>query len=376
LNVEDLRGLARKRLPRGLFDYIDRGNEDDVALRRNREALERIKLVPRALVDVSNRSQAVEVFGRKLVAPLGIAPVGPAGHVWFEGELALARAASRAGIPMILSSAASTAMESVVRHGGQGPKWFQIYMSGDRELSLATIERAATAGFEVLVLTVDSILTSNREFAIRSGFTIPFRPTPGNLLDFAGHPRWLLGTMGRYCIRGGMDRFPNYPIVDKKNPWNGKVAMKDVSLDWKVLALIRKLWQGPLVVKGISDPRDAALCEQHGVDGIVVSNHGAIMLDSSMAPIELLPAVIAEVGGRMPVFIDGGFRRGTDVVKALALGATAVFLGRATLFALAAGGETGVAHALNLLRAEIDRTMGLLGCPTLGHLSREHAVIP
>src|SRR6185437_7097094 len=146
-----------------LFDYIDRGNEDDVALRRNREALERIKLVPRALVDVSNRSQAVEVFGRKLVAPLGIAPVGPAGHVWFEGELALARAASRAGIPMILSSAASTAMESVVRHGGQGPKWFQIYMSGDRELSLATIERAATAGFEVLVLTVDSILTSNRE---------------------------------------------------------------------------------------------------------------------------------------------------------------------------------------------------------------------
>jgi isopentenyl diphosphate isomerase/L-lactate dehydrogenase-like FMN-dependent dehydrogenase len=376
LNIGDFRALARDRLPRGLFDYIDRGNEDDSALRRNRRALERIRLVPRVLVDVSSRSQSVDVFGESLSVPIGIAPTGPAGHLWFQGEVALALAASRAGIPMILSAAAAMPMEEVLRQGGSGPKWFQFYMSGDRELSLATLRRAAEAGFKVLVLTADAIVPPNREFAIRSGFTLPFKPTVRNLWDFMRHPRWLVGTMGRYWINGGIGHLPNYPIPNKRRPWSGPVAMKDASLDWGTLELIRNLWHGKLIVKGIADPRDAALCVRQGVDGIIVSNHGAIMLDSSMAPIELLPAVVAEIDARIPVFIDGGFRRGSDIVKALALGATAVFLGRSTLFALAANGEDGVSCAIDLLRAEIDRTLALLGCPTVSHLSREHVVLP
>lgn len=376
LNIADFRRLARRRLPAGLFEFIERGNEDDVALRNNRAALERIKLRPRVLVDVSKRDQGVTVFGRRQPMPLGIAPTGPTGYVWHRGEVALARAASRAGIPITISSAAATPLEEIVRDGGDGPKWFQLYMSADRALSLKLVERARDAGYETLVFTVDSVIASNREFVVRSGFTIPFRLNPRSAWDLATHPRWLFGTMGRYLMSTGVPHLPNYPIPDQRDPIRGGVAMKDETITWETLRIVRDMWPGKLVVKGIMDARDALSALEHGADAVTVSNHGAVMLDSAQATIEILPEVVAAVGGRAPVFIDSGFRRGTDVVKALALGAQAVFVGRATLYAVAAAGEAGASHALDLLRAEIDRTLAVLGCAGVGDLKRDHVIMP
>lgn len=376
LNIADFRELARRRLPDALFQFVERGNEDDVALRNNRAAFERIKLRPRVLVDVSKRDQSVTVFGRRQPTPLAIAPTGPTGYVWHRGEVALARAASRAGIPLTLSSAAATPMEEVVREGGDGPKWFQLYMSADRALSLRLVERAWAAGFETLVFTVDSVIASNREAVERTGFSIPFKLTPRSVVDLAMHPRWLFGTMARYLLTTGVPALPNYPIPDQKNPARGGVAMKDETITWETLRIVRALWPGKLVIKGILDPRDALSALDNGADGVIVSNHGAVMLDSAMAPIDVLPEIVAAVNGRAPVFVDGGFRRGTDIVKALALGASAVFLGRATLYATAAGGEAGASRALDLLRAEIDRTMAVLGCQSLADLRRDHVIMP
>lgn len=374
LNIADLREMARRRLPWGLFEFIERGNEDDVALRNNRAAFDRIKLRPRVLIDVSRRDQSCTILGARQASPLIIAPTGPTGFVCHRGEVALARAASRAGIPITISAAAATPLEEIVRDGGAGPKWFQLYMSGDREASLALVDRVKAAGYETLVVTVDSPLSANRECVIRRGFSIPFRMTPQNIIDVACHPRWLIDTMGRYVISDGLPHLPNYPIP---RPGDGPpVALKDASLTWDVLAVLRDKWPGKLLVKGILDPRDAVMCHSHGADGLIVSNHGAVMLDSSMAPVEALPEIIDAVAGSMPVLVDGGFRRGTDIVKALALGAAGVMIGRATLYGLGAAGEAGAFRALQLLSAEIDRTLAVLGCATLEQISRDHVILP
>jgi isopentenyl diphosphate isomerase/L-lactate dehydrogenase-like FMN-dependent dehydrogenase len=373
-NIADLRELARRRLPKGIFEAIDRGSEDEVALRNNRQAFERIKLKPRRLVNVSNRSQAITLFGQKQKMPIVVAPTGTTGQMWYQGEIALALAAAAAGIPFTLSNAATSAMEQVVERGGGNP-WFQLYMVPDRSMSYRVVERARVAGFEALVVTVDSMISTNREFSIRNGFTMPFTFNFTNMIDVLMHPRWLLGVMVRYLLTTGMPRYENYPselissITSRKA---GQLMTKNETLEWDDLRALRKLWPRTLIVKGILDPQDAILAADCGADAVIVSNHGGIVFDSAMAPIEVLPAVVDAVGSRIPVLVDSGFRRGSDVVKALALGAKAVMIGRATLYGTAAAGEVGAARAIALLRQEIDRSLAQLGCPDINALDRTY----
>jgi isopentenyl diphosphate isomerase/L-lactate dehydrogenase-like FMN-dependent dehydrogenase len=370
-NISDLRAIALRRVPRGLFDFVDRGTEDEVALRNNRAVFERIKLRPRTLVDVSGRSQEVALFGEKQKMPLVIAPTGTAGLMWYDGEIALARAARDAGIPFTLATGSMTAMERVAEEAG-GKLWFQLYMWPDKSMSHKLVERARAAGYEALVVTVDGAVSPNREYNLKSGFTIPFTFTRRNVLDVLSHPRWLAGVLGRYMLTTGMPRYQNYPSDMKQKitakPM-GRSQMKNDSLNWEDLKVLRRMWPGKLLVKGILHPDDAVLAAECGADGVIVSNHGGRNLDSAMAPVEVLPEVADAVGKRITVLVDSGFRRGSDVVKALALGADAVLVGRATLYGIAAGGYDGAARALGLLRDEIDRTLALLGKVSVDELS-------
>ncbi|MES2450122.1 MAG: alpha-hydroxy acid oxidase [Pseudomonadota bacterium] len=374
LNIADFETAARRRLPHGLFEYVARGAEDDRAVHANRSAFEDIRFRPRILADVSKRQLDAPLLGTRYEVPLGIAPMGPPSFVWYRGEIALAHAAAAAGIPMILSSASAVSMSDVVR-AGDGQKWFQLYMSGDRALSLRLIERARTLGFGALVLTVDSIVSPNREFATRSGYTVPPKITPRIAVEALMSPQWLFGTIGRYMLDGGLPAMVDYPVPNPADPLKDGVPLKDDSISWETLAIIRDLWPGKLIVKGVLDPRDAVACADAGADAVIVSNHGGLVLDGAMATIDALPAVAAAVGDRIEVYLDGGIRRGSDVVKALALGAKAVFLGRSLLFALAAHGEEGVVHALRVIRSEIDRTMASLGCSRIADLTRDHVVL-
>ena len=375
-NIEDLREIARRRVPKGMFEFVDRGAEDEVALRNNRSAFERIRLKPRALVDVSLRSQEITLFGKPQKMPIAIAPTGSAGLMWHDGEIALARAAAAAGIPFTLATGSMTAMEAIAAQAG-GRLWFQLYMWTDRSLSHKLVERASTAGFEALVVTVDGAVSGNREYNLRNGFTIPFTFTRRNVSDVLMHPEWLLGVLARYVFTTGMPRYENYPSEFKHRitaqPM-GKGMLLNDSLTWDDLRVLRRMWPRTLIVKGILHPQDARLAADCGADGIVVSNHGGRNLDSSMAPIEVLPEIVDAVGKRITVIVDSGFRRGSDVVKALALGARAVLIGRPTLYGTAAGGEVGAARAIAIFREEIDRMLALLGCPGIAALNREYLV--
>ena len=375
-NIEDLREIARRRVPKGMFEFVDRGAEDEVALRNNRSAFERIRLKPRALVDVSLRSQEITLFGKPQKMPIAIAPTGSAGLMWHDGEIALARAAAAAGIPFTLATGSMTAMEAIAAQAG-GRLWFQLYMWPDRSLSHKLVERASTAGFEALVVTVDGAVSGNREYNLRNGFTIPFTFTRRNVSDVLMHPEWLLGVLARYVFTTGMPRYENYPSEFKHRitaqPM-GKGMLLNDSLNWDDLRVLRRMWPRTLIVKGILHPQDARLAADCGADGIVVSNHGGRNLDSSMAPIEVLPEIVDAVGKRITVIVDSGFRRGSDVVKALALGARAVLIGRPTLYGTAAGGEAGAARAIAIFREEIDRMLALLGCPGIAALNREYLV--
>ena len=375
-NIEDLREIARRRVPKGMFEFVDRGAEDEVALRNNRSAFERIRLKPRALVDVSRRSQEITLFGKPQKMPIAIAPTGSAGLMWHDGEIALARAAAAAGIPFTLATGSMTAMEAIAAQAG-GRLWFQLYMWPDRSLSHKLVERASTAGFEALVVTVDGAVSGNREYNLRNGFTIPFTFTRRNVSDVLMHPEWLLGVLARYVFTTGMPRYENYPSEFKHRitaqPM-GKGMLLNDSLTWDDLRVLRRMWPRTLIVKGILHPQDARLAADCGADGIVVSNHGGRNLDSSMAPIEVLPEIVDAVGKRITVIVDSGFRRGSDVVKALALGARAVLIGRPTLYGTAAGGEAGAARAIAIFREEIDRVLALLGCPGIAALNREYLV--
>ena len=377
-NIADLRELARKRLPRGLFEFMDRGCEDEVSLRNNRAAFERIKLKPRVLNDVSKRDQSITLFGHKQNMPVAIAPTGTPGIMWYEGELELARAAKKAGIPFTLATTTLTAMERIVDEVG-GRLWFQLYMYADRSLSRWIAERAKTAGYEALIMTVDSPTFSNREYNLRNGFTIPITYSAKNILDVMGHPRWMLGVWLRYLLEGGLPLFENYPPEVKarvKAAPMGRAMKLNDALNWDDVREMRKLWPRTLMIKGVLSPADAAIAADCGVDGIVVSNHGGRVVDGAVAPIEALPAMLDAVGKRMTVIVDSGFRRGSDVVKAMALGAHAVLVGRATLYGVAAAGEAGGTRALDILREEIDRVMALVGRRSIDELNRELLVLP
>ncbi len=329
-------------------------------------------MTPRILRDVSVRDQSVELFGRKLASPLIIAPTGIADLVNYRGERALAAAAAKAAIPFTLATSSTTCIEDVAAIATSG-FWMQIYLWERRDLSWEVVERAGKAGAEALILTVDTAVLPNREFNKRNGMANPIRPNPTLALDFARHPRWSFGVMGRYLLKGGFPQFANYPR-EIRGSFVGPVKRhtNSASVSWADVTELRKRWHGKLLIKGILNTEDAQMAVEHGVDGIIVSNHGARNFDPSPASIDVLPEIVDAVGTQTTVLFDGGVRRGTDVLKALAFGAKAVLLGRATLYGVAAGGQEGASRALAILRDEIDLAMALLGVISLGELDRGH----
>jgi (S)-mandelate dehydrogenase len=367
-NLHDLRDLARRRLPRAIFDYVDRGSEDDVAVKNNRAALDRLKIRPRTCMDVSRRDLSVTLFGKPRRMPVIIAPTGGAGLVWLHAEIALARAAAKAGIPITIATAATVPMETIAAEATSG-YWQQLYLWDDRSLSHQIIERANAAGAEALMLTVDTAVGSNREHNARNGFSNPFKLSPRVAVDITRHPRWLAATMGRYMLEGGMPRFANYPEEARQKITGAPISQSlSASVCWDDVRAIRAMWPRIFMLKGVMSGDDARRAADLGVDAVVVSNHGGRQMDACEATIDALPEVVAAVGDRITVLFDSGVRRGSDVVKALALGAKAVLVGRATLFGAAAAGEAGVSRALAMLRDEIDRTLALAGCASFAEV--------
>ena len=373
-NIADLRDIAQKKLPRGVFEFMDRGTEDEVSLRNNRAVFEKIRLKPRVLVNIAKRTQAIDLFGNTQKMPMVIAPTGFAGLLWYEGEIALARAAADAGIPFTLATGSLTPMEKVAQQAG-GELWFQLYMWPDRSLSHQLVERARIAGFKALIVTVDGVVSGNREFNLRNGFTVPFSFTRRNVTDVLMHPGWLTRVLAKYMLTTGMPRYANYPSEIKYKVTTapmGRSQMKNETLNWDDLRHLRKIWPHKLLVKGLLHADDAELAVQCGADGVIVSNHGGRNLDGAISPMEALPEVVNAVGKRVTVLIDSGFRRGSDVVKALALGANAVQIGRPGLYGIAAAGQYGAERALTIFREEISRVMALLGCNSVAELSRAY----
>ena len=378
-NIYDMTELARRRLPKGLFEFMHRGNDDEIAVRDNRLALDAIKLRPRVLRDVSKRNQEITLFGKKQKMPVIVAPTGSVGLAWYEGEIALARAAAAAGVPYTMASSSMTAIEKVAASAPGGTLWFQFYMWPDRSLSHQLVARARDAGAEALIFTVDTPVAPGREYNLRNGFTIPFRFTRRNVLDVLGHPRWLFGVLVRYLLTTGAPRYMNFPPHMQTRVGAlpmGRSVQSNASINWDDVRELRKLWPRKLIVKGIQHPQDAVMAADCGADAVVISNHGGRVLDSTTAPILILPEVLEAVNKRITVIVDSGFRRGSDVVKALALGADAVMLGRGPLHGAAVAGEAGGLRALNIYREEIDRVMALIGTSSIAEITREHVIMP
>jgi isopentenyl diphosphate isomerase/L-lactate dehydrogenase-like FMN-dependent dehydrogenase len=373
-NIFDLREMAKQRLPKWLFEFVDRGTEEEVALHNNREAFERIKFLPRMLVDVSGRKLDTTVFGKEHKMPIGIAPTGSVGMMWYQGELELARAAKAAGIPFSLATGSITSMEEVADKVG-GTLWMQLYMWADRRLSHQVVKRAAASGFEALLVTVDGVVAGNREYNKRNGFSVPFKYNSKNTIDVLTHPGWMLGVLGRYIANGGMPTRANFPEELKgkiTTAYGGNKETRSDSLNWDDLKALRDIWPGKLLVKGLLHPDDAEKSLEYGADGVVVSNHGGRNCDAAPSPIEVLPSIVKAVGDRTTIIFDSGVRRGSDVVKALALGAKMVLIGRSTLYGTAAGGEAGAARALDIYRGEISRAMAQIACNKVSEIGPQH----
>lgn len=364
LSLEDFEAAARRCLPRPIFGYVASAAEENLSLAKNREAFSQWAFTPRVLVGVSARTQEVELFGCKYASPFGIAPMGLSALSAYRGDLVQTRAAKAAGIPMVLSGGSLIRLEEVMAEAPD--TWFQAYVPGDEAKIRALLARVQASGCKTLVVTVDIPVMGNRENAVRSGFSAPLRPSLRLAWDGAIRPRWLLGTFVRTLMCHGMPHFEN-SLAERGAPVLSATVMREHTardrLNWNHLALIRQLWKGVLIVKGILNPADARLAREHGVDGLWVSNHGGRQMDGAVTAFQILPEILEEAAGR-PVFIDGGVRRGSDVLKALAAGASMVFVGRPFNYASAVGGEGGVTHAIQLLRDEIDRNMGMLGVNT------------
>jgi L-lactate dehydrogenase (cytochrome)/(S)-mandelate dehydrogenase len=372
-NIDDLRDLAKARLPRGLFEFVDRGAEDEVSLRGNREAYARIAFRTRVMHDVSQRSTRSTLFGREVNMPAAIAPTGAVGLMWFDGEVAAAKAARAAGVPYTLSTASITPLEEIAERAG-GDLWFQLYAWPRLELSEEIVLRAKAAGYRVLMLTADAPVPSNREYNKRNAFTVPLKFSGRNIVDVLAHPGWLAAVMGRALFNGGMPEFSNLPAefrTDLRGKGSRSLMPNNTPITPTVIKRMRALWPGPLLIKGVLSVEDARLAADCGLDGIVVSNHGGRNLDAALAPIEALPAIADAVRGRLTILIDGGIRRGSDIAKALALGADGVLLGRAPLWGTAVAGEAGTKHALDLLAAEMARVMAQVGVSRVADLGRE-----
>jgi (S)-mandelate dehydrogenase len=372
-NIADLRIAAKKKLPRGVFEFFDRGTEDEIALANNRAAFERIKLKHRALVDVTGRSMETTLFGKTSAMPLAIAPTGAAGLCWYQGEIELAKAAAKAGIPFTLATGSLTGMEQIAQEAG-GRLWFQLYVWKERAYSYELIERAKRANFEALLVTVDTTVSPIREYNARNGFRQPFYPTKRFAIDMMKHPVWLASVMARYVMTTGLPRYENYPQELREkivtDP-NRRPTMQRDDLTWEDIKIFRKLWPGVLMVKGINRPDDALRAIELGCDGLVVSNHGGRNMDSAVASIDALPDIAEAVGEKATVILDSGVRRGSDVAKALALGAKAVMTGRATLYGTAVAGEAGAAKAIGVIRQEFDNTMAYCGCNSVDEITSD-----
>jgi len=377
-NIHDLRDMARRKLPKGVFEFVDRGTEDDNAVANNRAALERIRFRPRTMVDVSKRDQSITLFGKKQPMPFCVGPTGTAGLLWYGGEVGIARAAAKAGIPFTVGTNSMTSMEDIAAQAG-GTLWFQLYMWQDRTLSHQIVERAKGVGFEALMVTVDGAVPSNREYNYRNGFEVPIHFNARNVTDVLTRPRWLAGVFLRQVLTHGMPRFENYPPEVMEGLMARtlkKTILKNESMNWDDLRTLRKLWPRTLMVKGVLSPQDAVKAADCGADAVIVSNHGGRNLDHSIAPIDALPDVVEAAGKRLTVIMDSGLRRGSDVVKALALGAKATFIGRAPLYGVAAHGEAGAARAIEIFREEISRVMALLGVRSVAELDRRYLQLP
>jgi len=373
-SLDDFEAAARRHLPRPVFAYVAMAAEDNRALHGNRAAFDEYAMTPRVLVDVSRRHQNVELFGQTWSMPFGVAPMGLGALSAYRGDIVQARAARAANIPMILSGTSLIRLEDVI---AEAPgTWFQAYVPGDQARIDALLDRVAAAGYRTLVVTVDVPVAGNRSNSTREGFSTPLRPSLRLAYDGLIRPRWLFGTFARTLLKHGMPHFEN-SFAERGAPVLAPNVLRDFSardnLTWKHLERMRKRWTGVLIVKGILHPEDARLARQHDADGVIVSNHGGRQLDHAIAPLRALPAVLA-AAGNMPVMLDGGIRRGTDVVKALALGAKFVFVGRPFNYAAAIAGEAGVTHAIKLLRDETDRDMAMLGATSCGELKREMLV--
>jgi L-lactate dehydrogenase (cytochrome) len=370
-NVDDLRKIAKRRLPRGVFDYIDGGAEDERTLAANQDAYARLTFRPRVLRDVGSVDPSTTLLGRPLAFPLVLAPTGFTRIADPEGELAVARAAERAGIPYSLSTMATRSIEEVAAVSA-GRKWFQVYVWKDRGLVKDMIERAAHAGYEALVLTVDTAVLGRRERDVRRGFTLPPKIGLNTLIDGVLHPGWTWA-----FVRSDPIRFANV-IGSSVGDGNTAVSLAaqvnsqfDRSLSWSDVEWMRSVWGGPIVIKGIQTVEDAVLAADAGVEAIALSNHGGRQLDSAPAPIDLVAPVADAVGDRLEIICDGGMRRGSDIVKAVCLGARACMAGRAYLYGLGAAGEQGVDFVLSGLHADMKRSMALMGATCVSDLNRE-----
>ena len=364
-SIEDLRRSAQRRLPRAIFDFFDGGAEDEKTLRDNAAAYQRRRLMPRVLTDVSAIDTSAVILGRPAALPIAIAPTGAVGFGRRGGDIAIARAAVAAGIPYTLSSTATASIEQIA-DAAPGRLWFQAYILRNKPFLASLIERARAADYEALVITVDLPVGGKRERDFRNDFSVPFRFTPKNMLDFAQHPRWLSD-----IIRYGMPVMENLVGLETQSTNASAIASSvgrnyDPSFNWDSLQKIRDSWPRKLIIKGILNPQDALRVADMGCDALVVSNHGGRQLDGAVATLDALPAIVQATQGRIPVLLDGGIRRGADVFKALALGAQGVLVGRATLYGVSAAGEAGASRALTILKDELIRTMQLCGTPTVG----------
>lgn len=368
LCLEDFRAAARRALPRPLFGYVDCVAEDGLAFAGDRQSFRDFSLIPRVLNDVSQRSTATSLFGKTYRAPIGIAPMGLAALMAYRGDLVLSQAAAAAEIPMIVSGSSLIRLEDLA--DATDAVWFQAYLPAEDSRIDALLDRVRRAGYDTLVITVDIAAAANRENYRRIGFSTPFKIRPRLVYDVMRRPGWLLDVWMQTLLRQGVPHFEN-SFATRGAPILSGQAVRDFSargrLTWDTLGRVRDRWHGRLILKGVLSPADGARAVQCGVDGLIVSNHGGRQLDASVAPLRVL-ADIVSAAQPLPVMLDGGVRRGTDVLKALALGARFVFIGRPFLYAAAAAGRAGVERAIMLIQAEVDRNMGLLGINRLAEL--------
>ena len=368
LNIADLREVGRRRVPGFAFEYVEGGAEDEATLGRNREAFAALRFVPPTLIDTEGRTLAIELLGAPCRAPLAIAPTGLNGMLHPDGDIALARAAAAAGIPYTLSTVSTTLLEDVAKHAG-GRLWMQLYVMRNRAIAENIMHRAAASGYEALLFTSDANVFGNREWDKRN-YRSPGHPRLRAAIDTLRHPRWLTQVL----LRRGIPRFRNIETFlppGAASAVGGSTIIPQMfapTITWDDIAWIRDHWPRKLFIKGVLSVADARRAAQLGCDGVVLTNHGGRQLDYCVAPIEMLAQIAAAAGDRMTVLIDSGFRRGTDIAKALALGADAVMIGRATLYGLAAAGEPGVRRAIEMLTVELDRVLGQLGCRSVSDL--------